>query len=90
MDAESIKKDVTRILINKMGVSKETLEIMPNDMSILDGEVGLKPRDLITLFFDLQEKYGILFDEQDIIGRRFDRIDNIVESIMEKCMGMEQ
>ena len=86
MEADKIKNEIINILVVKMGIKKDILEKIPHDMSMLDTAVGLKPRDLLTLFFELQKKYDILFEEKDIIDRRFYRIDNIVESIIEKSL----
>lgn len=52
--------------------------------SLLDPRVGLKPRDLLVIFFALQENFHITFSEKDIVEKRFDFLDNIVASVQEK------
>lgn len=52
--------------------------------SLLDPRIGLKPRDLLVIFFTLQEAFHITFSEKDIVERRFDFLDNIVASVQEK------
>jgi acyl carrier protein len=52
--------------------------------SLLDPRIGLKPRDLLVIFFALQESFHITFIENDIVEKRFDFLDNIVASVQEK------
>lgn len=52
--------------------------------SLLDPRIGLKPRDLLVIFFTLQEAFHITFSEKDIVEKRFDFLDNIVASVQEK------
>ncbi len=52
--------------------------------SLLDPRIGLKPRDLLVIFFTLQEAFHITFCEKDIVEKRFDFLDNIVASVQEK------
>lgn len=53
-------------------------------ISLLDPRNGLLPRDLLRLFFEIQEEFDVDFDEKDIITRRFDYIDNMVNSVLDK------
>lgn len=52
--------------------------------SLLDPRIGLKPRDLLVIFFSLQKFFDIEFDDKDILERRFDFLDNIVVAVQEK------
>ena len=44
------------------------------------------PRDLFTLFFDLQEKYDIKFVENDVLDKRFDYFDELIEIVYQKII----
>lgn len=57
---------------------------MDYQYSLLDPRIGLKPRDLLVIFFTLQEAFHITFSEKDIVEKRFDFLDNIVASVQEK------
>ena len=52
--------------------------------SLLDPRIGLKPRDLLVIFFGLQSAFHITFNDKDILERRFDFLDNIVAAVQEK------
>lgn len=52
--------------------------------SLLDLRIGLRPRDLLVIFFVLQKSFDITFDDKDILERRFDFLDNIVLAVQEK------
>jgi len=51
---------------------------------LLDPRIGLKPRDLLVIFFGLQSAFHITFNDKDILERRFDFLDNIVAAVQEK------
>lgn len=52
--------------------------------SLLDPRIGLKPRDLLVIFFSLQNGFHITFSDKDILERRFDFLENIVIAVQEK------
>lgn len=75
-----IVEEITVLLKNKFGVQSKEL----GHMSLLDPAIGMLPRDLFTLFFDLQEKYGIKFVESDVLDKRFDYFDELTEIVYHK------
>lgn len=44
------------------------------------------PRDLFTLFFDLESKYDIKFVESDVLDKRFDYIDELIDIVYQKII----
>lgn len=48
---------------------------------LLGKEIGLQPRDLIYLFFDVENTFGIKIKEEYIVTHKFDTFDNICEII---------
>lgn len=75
---EEIKYWIEQFVMDNMGMH------IDEKISLLDSRNGLMPRDLMVLFFELQNYYKIGFVEQDVIVRRFDYLDNIVSSVEEK------
>lgn len=51
MKSEIVKEEVINIIVEKIGIEKETLYRYGSDRSFFDISIGLKPRDLLTLFF---------------------------------------
>lgn len=82
MKSEKVKEEVINIIVDKIGVEKETLYKYGSDRSLFDISIGLKPRDLLALFFELQKKYDIIFEEKDIMEKRFDYLDNMVDAVI--------
>ena len=77
-----IVEEIMVLLKNKFGV--ESKELGP--ISLLDPAIGMLPRDLFTLFFDLQEKYDIKFVENDVLDKRFDYFDELIEIVYQKII----
>jgi acyl carrier protein len=84
MRTREIRDEIIELISDKVGIDKDRLYHYGKDKSLLDASIGLQPRDMLTLFFDLQRKYRISFAESDIIEKRFDFLDNIVDAIIDK------
>ena len=82
MQKADIIRDVMEILKNKFNVEVEKIE----HISLLDPAIGMLPRDSFTLFFDLQEKYDIKFVENDVLDKRFDYFDELIEIVYQKII----
>lgn len=74
-----IHNEVKDILYNIMEIDISNCTEEMWKKSLL--EIGLLPRDIFVLFNELEKYYNIKFIEDDIIKRRFDMLDDIVESI---------
>ena len=80
MTKSDIVEEIMVLLKNKFGVQSRDI----GHISLLDPTIGMLPRDLFTLFFDLQKKYGIKFVESDVIDNRFDYFDELTEIVYQK------
>lgn len=84
MDSErNVRKIIIETIEDSLGIRFN--EDVNFQYSLLDPRVGMKPRDLLTVFFSLQNKFDIEFDKNDIVNQRFDFLENIVKSVCEKC-----
>ena len=88
MNRKDVETQLKGIIKEKMNIELEQLKLDYMTNSLLDPEIGLVPRDLLVIFFEMQILYGIEFDENDVIEKRFDFFSNIVDSICEK-IGVE-
>ena len=89
MNREEIKNEVIRIINDTVNVNLANFSNQQLEQSLFDLEVGLLPRDLLEIFFQLQNAFEINFDESDIINSRFDVLENIVECIYVKVMSKQ-
>lgn len=89
MNREEIKNEVIRIINDTVNVNLANFSNQQLEQSLFDLEVGLLPRDLLEIFFELQNAFEINFDESDIINSRFDVLENIVECIYVKVMSKQ-
>lgn len=86
MDKMGLKQEIIDLIAEKMGTDKKRLEKYASENSLMDEKIGLQPRDLLTLFFLLQQRYKVKFEENDIINKRFDYLENIAEAILQKVV----
>lgn len=84
MEMEKIRDEIIELISDRMGVERQKLNNHGKEKSLLDAAIGLQPRDLLTLFFELQRTYEVSFEEKDIIESRFDYLDNMVNAIISK------
>lgn len=78
MMEQRVREWITNSILKYNGIK------IDEGISLLDPRNGLLPRDLLRLFFEIQEEFDVDFDEKDIITRRFDYIDNMVNSVLDK------
>lgn len=48
---------------------------------LLGFKIGLRANDLLYLYFDIEEEFGIRIPEEYIIGGKFSTLNNILEMI---------
>jgi len=89
MERENIKNEIIKLISKKFGIDQQKLNDYGKEKSLLDVSIGLQPRDLLTLFFELQRKYDNIFEEKDIIEKRFDYLDNMVDAVIDKHVSGE-
>ncbi|EOS22339.1 hypothetical protein C804_05745 [Lachnospiraceae bacterium A4] len=89
MSREEIKNKVIRIIDDTVNVNLDSFSNQQLERSLFDLEIGLLPRDLLEIFFELQNVFNINFEESDIINSRFDVLENIVECIYVKEMSKQ-
>lgn len=74
---EKVKQDI-RFKILKI-TSKD---IMENDVNMLGKPYYIKPRNLVYLFLDIQQDYGIKIAEEYLKNQQFVTINGIASIIM--------
>jgi peptide maturation system acyl carrier-related protein len=84
MDRQLIEVEVNKIFKKKFSIDISSLSEEQKTHSLLDKNIGLLPRDLLVLFFELQEAFNISFREEDICEIRFDYYYNIIEIIYQR------
>lgn len=84
MDKQMIEAIVNEIFKNKFSIDMGRLSEEQKTRSLLDKTIGLVPRDLLVLFFELQKAFNISFREEDVSEIRFDYYYNIIETIYQR------
>lgn len=74
---EKVKQDI-RFKILKI-TSKD---IMENDVNMLGKPYYIKPRNLVYLFLDIQQDYGVKIAEEYLKNQQFATINGIASIIM--------
>lgn len=80
MSRADVSEMIMTLLKGKFGVEDKKI----GHISLLDPAIGLLPRDLFTLFFDLQNQFDIKFVESDVLDKRFDFFDELTEIVYQK------
>ena len=80
MSKSDIVEKIMVLLKGKFGVQSKEI----GHVSLLDPSIGMMPRDLFTLFFDLQNIFAIKFIEGDVLDKRFDYFDELTEIVYQK------
>lgn len=54
------------------------------DKKLLSEEIGLLPRQLLYVFFDIENEFGIQIPQECIANGEFDTINNIVSIVLKE------
>ena len=84
MSREEIADKVIEVIKNAVSIDLTKYADQLAEKSLFDLEIGLLPRDLLEIFFELQKVFDIAFEETDVIDSRFDMLPNIVECIYKR------
>lgn len=78
---------INEILMKKIHFDITKLTDEQKNESLLNPEYGFMAIDLFVLYMELEKKLGINFSQADVIEKRFDVYNNIVDSVMGKMKG---
>lgn len=83
----SIDDDTARladIFYKRFGLDLSNKDHALRRKNFFSKDLGLEPRDLLYLFFDIEKEFDIKIPESDILGNKFCTFNDIVEII---CSG---
>jgi len=80
---EEIKSKLIKVFKNRFDINIENFDADLYETNLLDSRIGIAPRDLVYLFFDIENEFKVKISEQSIISERFSTINNIHEIVKE-------
>ncbi len=87
MTRDEVEIKINDILVNKIHFNMEKLTEEKKNESLLQPQNGLMAIDLFVLYMELEKELGIRFCDKDVIEKRFDIYNNIIDSILENLKG---
>ncbi|MUG23707.1 peptide maturation system acyl carrier-related protein [Paenibacillus macerans] len=81
MNIEEVYKRLDNIFLQRFNMN------VPNEFkekSLLGQEVGLTPRELVYLFFDIEKLFKITIPEEDIVTGKFYSYKDVSEIIVQQ------
>lgn len=87
MNIESIKATVAETIEYRTGCK---ITHIPNftKKALLGTEMYIAPRDLVLIVLDLERIFKIQFTEYDLLIKKLETVDSIVEIIYEQISGI--
>lgn len=83
MDKELIREQLLNILIDQYKVKAERNN-STFDLILLGKEMNMGPGDLLCFFLEVEKKYNININEEEIMNGGFKTINSIAQLICEK------
>lgn len=80
MTRDEVEIKINDILVNKIHFNMEKLTEEKKNESLLQPQNGLMAIDLFVLYMELEKELGIRFCDKDVIEKRFDIYNNIIDS----------
>ncbi len=78
---EDIKKRLDGIFKKRFGVDIGAMKEEFKDKKLLGREIGMPPRDLLYLFFDIEKEFAISISQESIATGKFSTYSNICKII---------
>jgi peptide maturation system acyl carrier-related protein len=80
MQEYNIQKTLVKILEKRSGINfSEHAELC--DTKLLGTVIGLPARELLHIYFDIEQQFGITISEEDIVSGKFDTFKHISEIV---------
>ena len=87
MTRDEVEITINDILVNMIHFDIAGLTDEQKNESLLHPKYGFMAIYLFVLYMELENKLGIHFSQKDIIDRRFDIYNNIVDNILDNLKG---
>lgn len=81
MEQNQVEQKIINVFWDKFQFHADRLSDEQRRESLLKPEIGFQAVDLFVLYMELEEIFGIRFDEADVIENRFDVYNNILNSV---------
>jgi peptide maturation system acyl carrier-related protein len=78
---EHIEKRLDKILKNRFGFEMNSIKEALRDKKLLGQEFGMLPRDLLYLFFDIEQEFLIRIPQEAVASGEFNTYNNICKII---------
>lgn len=78
---EEIFQRLQEIFFTRFNIDFKSKSTMDYEKHLLGEDWGLKPRDLLVLFIDIESQFGISISEKEIERGNFSSINNLVKII---------
>jgi peptide maturation system acyl carrier-related protein len=78
---EHIEKRLDDIFKKRFGIEMSSIKDKFRDEKLLGQEFGMPPRDLLYLFFDVEEEFSIRIPQEAIVTGQFSTYNGICKII---------
>lgn len=82
-EKELIERQFNNIFVNLWGIDFDA-EKYDKKAKFLSSNIGMAPRDLVVLLYEIEKKFDIYIDNQFLINGKFDCFSSIAAEIEEK------
>lgn len=85
MKRNDVVDKINAVIKDKLLIDLNILSDEDKSISLLSSKIGLRPRDLVAIFKELESAFDINFTNEDVTESRFDIYNNIVDSVMKQA-----
>lgn len=78
---DTVVSTLKNIFARRFDIDMEQKEGALLDKHLLGIDIGLEPRDLIYLYFDIEKEFDINIPDEDVAEGKFNTFNNIAEII---------
>lgn len=80
MEDKKISERLNEIFVNRKGINLIN-ECLLKDEKVFDFKIDMLPRELLLIFYDVEEQFCVKIPEKEIVSGRFDTFNHILEIV---------
>lgn len=81
MERLEIRKQLDELMLEKFGFHAEKLSDAEKTRSLLNPNIGFQAIDILVLFMEVERNFNIRLCQEDVVEKRFDIYNNILDIV---------
>jgi acyl carrier protein len=84
LKTKNLEERLNKLFIKRFNLDMDKFNEEYKSKKLLSSEIGMSPRDLLYLFFDIENEFGIVIPQESVASGEFGTYNGILGIISDK------